>query len=60
MTERFKTPAIHQAVGKLVRSNSLAVLDTPEALRFLVGDKLDTGIRRDLKVLTHFAALLLG
>lgn len=34
----------------MVRSSTLDVLDTPEALRFLIGDRLDHTIRRDLKV----------
>jgi phosphatidylinositol 4-kinase len=51
ITERFKSPVVQLEVGKLVRSTTLDVLDTPEALRFLIGDKLDLNIRRDLKVL---------
>lgn len=53
LSERFKTPIVQQEVGKLVRSTTLDVLDTPEALRFLIGDKLDPHIRRDLKVIVH-------
>ena len=37
-------------MAKIVRSSTLEVLDTPEALIFLVGDRLDPAIRRDLKV----------
>ena len=37
-------------MAKIVRSSTLEVLDTPEALTFLVGDRLDPAIRRDLKV----------
>lgn len=50
MAERFKSPGVQSEVGKLVRSSSLDFLDTPEALHFLVGDKLDVNVRRDLKV----------
>jgi phosphatidylinositol 4-kinase len=50
MTERFKQTTVRVEVGKLVRSSTLAVLDVHEALPFLVGDRLDPSIRRDLKV----------
>ena len=48
--ERLKNATIRNEVGKLVRSSTLDVLDTPEALAFLLGDRLDSAIRRDLKV----------
>ena len=52
--ERLKNPIIRNEVGKLVRSSTLDVLDTPEALAFLLGDRLDSAIRRDLKVGRRF------
>ncbi|EPQ57891.1 hypothetical protein GLOTRDRAFT_114478 [Gloeophyllum trabeum ATCC 11539] len=55
LTERFRHPALQKEVGKWVRSNTPEVLDVPEALQFLVGDKLDTGVRRDLKHLLLWA-----
>jgi len=48
--ERFKNPVVRNEVVKMVRSSTLEVLDTPEALAFLIGDKLDPTIHRDLKV----------
>lgn len=50
MTERFKNPIIRQEVGKLVRSNTLEALDTPDALPIFVGERLDSHLRRDLRV----------
>jgi len=41
---------IRQEVGKLVRSNTVDVLGIPGALSFLLGDKLDPHVHRDLKV----------
>lgn len=49
LTERFKHPVLESEVGRLVRSNTLDVLHIPEALRFLVGERLDQNVRRDLK-----------
>ena len=49
MTERFK-PA-HSEVTKLIRAHPDQVLHvSPEALQFLLGNGLDPGIRRSLKV----------
>ena len=45
LAERFNHPAVHSAIGSLVRSTTQDVLDVPEALRFLVGDKLDTSVQ---------------
>ena len=50
LTERFKQPVIRYEVGKFVRSNIVDVLDVPEALSFLLGDRLDPNVRRDMKV----------
>ena len=50
LSERFKNPIVRNEVGKLVRSSSLDILDTPEALPFLLGDRIDPSVRRDLKV----------
>ncbi|KAG2135222.1 uncharacterized protein EDB93DRAFT_1242600 [Suillus bovinus] len=54
LTERFKSPAAHAEVQNLVRSNASQVLDTPEALRFLIGDSL-RGQRRELKYIIVWA-----
>jgi phosphatidylinositol 4-kinase len=50
IAERFKSPTVQSEVGKLIRSSPLEFVDIPEALHFLVGDKLDSNIRRDLRV----------
>ncbi|CAA7271519.1 unnamed protein product [Cyclocybe aegerita] len=55
LTERFKNPHIRYEVGKLVRSNTTDVLDIPDALSFLLGDRLDPRVRRDLKHLILWA-----
>ncbi|KZT27321.1 atypical/PIKK/PI4K protein kinase [Neolentinus lepideus HHB14362 ss-1] len=55
LSERFRHPALHNEIGKLVRSNTPEVLDVPEALQWLVSGKLDAGIRRDLKHLLLWA-----
>jgi phosphatidylinositol 4-kinase A len=47
--ERFKSLGVQSEVGKLVRSSTLDVLDTPEAVHFLVGDRVDLNVRRDFK-----------
>ena len=50
-------PALEAEVARLVRSNPLACVDIPDALNFLVGDKLDPAVRRDLKVRSNLAFL---
>ncbi|KAF8891248.1 hypothetical protein BD779DRAFT_1514119 [Infundibulicybe gibba] len=55
MAERFKNPFVRSEVGKLIRSSTLEALDIPEALPFLVGDRLDPHVRRDLKHLLLWA-----
>ncbi|KAL0581133.1 Phosphatidylinositol 4-kinase stt4 [Marasmius crinis-equi] len=53
--ERFKLPVIRNEVAKLVRSSSVDVLDIPEALGFLLGDKMEPSVPRDLKLLILWA-----
>ena len=48
--ERFQHVTAKSEVLKLVRSNTVNILDVPEALPLLVGDRLDPNVRRDLKV----------
>jgi len=50
LTERSNNATIRYEVGKLVRSNTIDVLDIPEALTFLVGERLDPLICKELKV----------
>lgn len=62
MAERFKNALVRTEVGKMVRSSNVDVLDIPEALPFLLGDRLDSHVRRDLKVIhspdTHGTMLM--
>jgi len=58
LTERFSVPALESEVTRLVRSNPLACVDVPGALNFLVGDRLDPNVRRDLRVSSSFTHLL--
>lgn len=48
MAERFK-PA-QAEVAKLIRTHPEQVLHVPEALQFLLGNRLDPSIRKNLKV----------
>jgi phosphatidylinositol 4-kinase A len=50
LPERFMLPVVHNEVTRCIRSNTTALLDVPDALRFLVGERLDANVRRDLKV----------
>lgn len=50
-------PALGTEVARLVRSNPLACVDIPDALNFLVGDRLDPAVRRDLKVRSNLKFL---
>lgn len=52
LTERFNHLTVSQEVERLVRSNTRDIIGLPEALRFLVGEKLDHAVQRDLRVWT--------
>ena len=58
LTERYKIPSIRQEVGKLVRSNTVDVLGIPGALSFLLGDRLDPHVHRDLKVISSLIDII--
>ncbi|KAF9446332.1 hypothetical protein P691DRAFT_708828 [Macrolepiota fuliginosa MF-IS2] len=55
LTERFKSPFIRNEVARLVRSTPKEVLTVPEAISFLLGDRFDASVRRDLKYLVLWA-----
>lgn len=50
LAERFPNLSVRQEVIKRVRASSVDVLDTPEAIPLLIGERLDSHSRRDLKV----------
>ena len=50
MMERFKSPAVHAEVQRLVRANPTVVMHTPEGLRYLINDATRLNQRRELKV----------
>ena len=49
MPERFHNASVNGEVIRLIRSSTRDILDSPDSLKFLVGDRLDIGIQRDLK-----------
>ncbi|KAG7092795.1 hypothetical protein E1B28_009114 [Marasmius oreades] len=53
--ERFKVPSLRNEVAKLVRSSCVDVLGVPEAIGFLLGDRMEPIINRDLKLLILWA-----
>lgn len=55
LVERFHVPAVRDQVAKLVRAKPTDVLDVPQALPFLVGDRIEARVQRDLKVSFHSA-----
>ncbi|KAF7295444.1 hypothetical protein MIND_01084200 [Mycena indigotica] len=56
LPERFKSAVVvRNEVTKLVRSTTRDVLDTPEAIPFLLGDRLEADVQRDLKHLLLWA-----
>ena len=54
--ERFNSASVRHEIGNLVRSNTLQVLDAPEALFVFLGERLDSGPARDLKVVSRCVA----
>jgi hypothetical protein len=51
MAERLKTPAVVNEVTRLIKAHPSVVLDSPEALKYLLGDKLDRSLQGKLKVI---------
>jgi phosphatidylinositol 4-kinase A len=59
LADRIGRPSIQAEVGRLVRSNTREVLDSPEASRFLLqADRMDSKNKRDLKVAPYIEFLL--
>ncbi|ORY33464.1 hypothetical protein BCR39DRAFT_520273 [Naematelia encephala] len=57
MGERFKYGPVLSEIARLVRTDPKAVIDVPEALHYLLGDKLDSASRGALKWLPVWAAV---
>ncbi|EFI28353.1 atypical/PIKK/PI4K protein kinase [Coprinopsis cinerea okayama7 len=53
--ERFQYAGVRHEVGRLVRTGTTSVLDVPEALLVLLGDRLDPAVRKDLRHLLLWA-----
>jgi phosphatidylinositol 4-kinase A len=58
MVERFKVPTVENEVRRHVNEEPQAVVDVPEALRFLVGDSLDVAGRNRVCKYVRGAAVL--
>ncbi|ODN73286.1 hypothetical protein L202_07835 [Cryptococcus amylolentus CBS 6039] len=56
MGERFKNLPVQAEISRLVKSDPKAVIDVPEALHFLLGDKLENDAKPALKWLPVWAA----
>ncbi|WVR07656.1 hypothetical protein IAU60_004698 [Kwoniella sp. DSM 27419] len=56
MGERFKLATVQAEISRLVKSDPKAVVGIPEALHFLLGDKLENDARPALKWLPVWAA----
>jgi phosphatidylinositol 4-kinase len=50
LAERFKQFIVRSEVAKHIKADPKAALDVPEALSFLLGDRLDSSVRKCLKV----------
>jgi len=50
MGERFKYTGVQIEISLLVRADPKAVIDEPQALNFLLGDKLEPGAHNALRV----------
>lgn len=57
MVERFKVPTVEAELRRLVNEQPHAVLDVPEALRFLVGDSLDARPKPSLQWLPLWSSV---
>ncbi|KAG0179232.1 phosphatidylinositol-4- kinase [Apophysomyces sp. BC1034] len=55
MNSRFLQPVVHRELHRLIANNSLDVVDVPEALVILLGEKLQPNAKLDLKYLQYWA-----
>ncbi|GJJ07619.1 hypothetical protein Clacol_001823 [Clathrus columnatus] len=57
LPDRFKHVVIENEIGRWVRSNTRSVVGHPHALKYLLGERLDPNISRDLKHLLIWEAV---
>lgn len=57
MVERLKNAVVTQEVTNLVRSRPKDVIDVPEALHYLLGDRIDSSSKKNLQVSRDVAPL---
>ncbi|KAI7870650.1 hypothetical protein BDF14DRAFT_1772183 [Spinellus fusiger] len=55
MNTRFVQPVVHRELHRLIANNTLDVVDVPEALVILLGERLVPNARVDLKYLQYWA-----
>ncbi|KAL0081209.1 hypothetical protein J3Q64DRAFT_1850940 [Phycomyces blakesleeanus] len=55
MDSRFVQPIVHRELHHLIANNTLDVVDIPEALVILLGERLVPGSKLDLKYLQYWA-----
>ncbi|CDS12547.1 hypothetical protein LRAMOSA04741 [Lichtheimia ramosa] len=55
MNQRFVQPIVHRELHRLIANNTLDVVDVPEALVILLGDRLLPNAKLDLKHLQYWA-----
>lgn len=55
MASRFVQPAVQRELHTLIANNTLDVVDVPEALEILLGDKVQPNARLDLRYLKYWA-----
>ncbi|KAG6376278.1 hypothetical protein JVT61DRAFT_2256 [Boletus reticuloceps] len=57
MMERFRSPAVHAEVQRLVRANPAVVMHIPEGLRYLIDDTAHLNQRREPKHILLWAPI---
>ena len=59
LPERFKNPTVEREAGRWIRAHAKEFLDHPAGLHFIIGERLDHGITRDLKASIISLSMLL-
>lgn len=63
LPQRFKHAVVEREAGRWIRAHSRQVIDCSEALKFVIGDKIDKSFPRDHKVGVYYyreVRLILG